>query len=80
VIVKYRIMVELKEFIRVTSIYDGMPALIRSACIESVEDNAEQRNGDMIKLPCRTIYYSGHSLDVIEGFEEIVDMIYRAEM
>lgn len=73
-------MSEIKEFIRVTSLYDGMPALIRSACIESVTDNAEQRTGDMIKLSCRTIYYSGHSLDVTESFEEIVDMIYRAEM
>lgn len=73
-------MKDLREFICVTSIFDGRQALIRSACIESVEDNAEQHCGDMIKLPCRTIFYSGHSLDVVESLEDIADMIYKAEM
>lgn len=30
----------LKEFIEVTSIYDGKKALIRAACIDAVIDNA----------------------------------------
>lgn len=32
----------LKEFIEVTSIYDGKKARIRAACIDAVIDNAEE--------------------------------------
>lgn len=31
-----------KEFIEVTSIYDGKKAAIRAACIDSVVDNAPE--------------------------------------
>lgn len=37
-------------FIMVTAQYDNMPAWIRSETIESVIDNAEQRNGEQVKL------------------------------
>lgn len=73
-------MEKLKEFIEVTSLYDGKKACIRASYIESVEQNAEERRGDMIKLACRTIYYAGHSLDVTEEYDEILDMIYKAEL
>ena len=70
----------LKEFIEVTAQYDGRKACIRAACIESVMDNAEQKDGESIRLECRTINYSGRSINVIESYEEIIDMIYKAEM
>lgn len=73
-------MDKLKEFIEVTAQYDGRKACIRAACIEGVTDNAEDRNGENIKLESRTIFYSGHSINVTEGYEEILDMIWRAEM
>lgn len=73
-------MEKLKEFIEVTSQYDGKPACIRAACIESITDNAEDKTGECIKLACRTIYYAGHSINVTESYEEIIDMIYNAEM
>ena len=64
-----------KEFIEVTAQYDGRKACIRSACIEGVTDNAEQRDGECIKPACRTIFYAGRSLNVIEGYKEICDII-----
>lgn len=70
----------LKEFIEVTAQYDGRKACIRSACIEGVTDNAEQRDGECIKPACRTIFYADRSLNVIEGYEEICNMIYNAEL
>lgn len=73
-------MKNLKEFIEVTAMYDGKKAAIRAACIESVVDNAEERNGTNVKFACRTIHYSGNSIDVTESYEEICDMIYNAEM
>lgn len=47
------IMEKLKEFIEVTSQYDGKKALIRAATIEAVTDNAEdkKRREHKIGLP-----------------------------
>ena len=70
----------LKEFIEVTAQYDGRKACIRAACIESVTDNAEQKDGESIRMECRTINYAGRSINVIESYEEIIDLIYKAEM
>ena len=73
-------MENLKEFIEVTAQYDGRKACIRAACIEGVTDNAEDRNGESVRLECRTILYSGRSINVTESYDDIIDMIYRAEM
>lgn len=75
----------LKEFIEVTSIYDGKKALIRAACIEAVIDNAAATENFacgrcIVKPACRTIRYSGATLDVIESVEDISNMIYQAEL
>lgn len=67
-------------FILVTAQYDNMPAWIRSATIESVIDNAEQRNGEQVKLACRTVNYAGRSINVLETCEEILDRIRIAEL
>ena len=78
-------MSTLKEFIAVTSIYDGKKALIRAACIEAVIDNAAVTNDFagrrcITKPDCRTVKHSGNDLDVIESLEEICDMMYQAEL
>lgn len=72
-------MSNLKEFIEVTSLSDGRKASIRASSIDSVLDNAEEDMAFGKKPECRTICYAGHELDVIEGYDEICDMIYRAE-
>ena len=65
----------LKEFIEVTAQYDGRKACIRAACIEGVTDNAEQKDGETIRLESRTIFYAGKSINVTESYEEILNMI-----
>ena len=65
-------------FIMVTAQYDNMPAWIRSETIESVIDNAEQRNGEQVKLACRSVNYAGRSINVLETCEEIFDRIRSA--
>lgn len=70
----------IKEFIEVTAQYDGRKACIRASLIEGVTDNAEQKNGENVSFECRTIYYAGHSINVIETYDEIVEMIYNAEL
>ena len=70
----------IKDFIEVTAQYDGRKACIRASLIEGVTDNAEQRNGENVSFECRTIYYAGHSINVIESYDEIVEMIYHAEL
>lgn len=75
---------KLKEFIEVTSIYDGKKAIIRAACIDAVVDNAAETanfagHNVMVKPPCTTIKYSGTSIDVMESLEDISNMIYQAE-
>jgi hypothetical protein len=69
-----------KEFIEVTAQYDGKKAIIRVACIEGVTDNAEQKNGETISMASRTIYYAGRSINVIESYDELLDMIWNAEL
>jgi len=69
-----------KDFIEVTALYDGKKAAIRAEYIESAIDNAEDRNGEEIKLACRTINYAGRSINVIESCDEILDMIFHAEL
>lgn len=70
----------LKEFIEVTAQYDGKKACIRSSCIEGVTDNAEQKDGETIRLASRTIFYSGRSINVVESYDEIINMIWNAEL
>lgn len=70
----------IKEFIEVTAQYDGKKACIRASLIEGVTDNAEQRNGENVSFECRTIYYAGHSINVTETYDEIIEMIYHAEL
>ena len=70
----------IKEFIEVTAQYDSRKACIRASLIEGVTDNAEQRDGEKVLLESRTIYYAGHSINVIESYDEIVEMIYHAEL
>lgn len=69
-----------KDFIEVTAQFDGKKAIIRAACIESVTDNAEQKDGETIRLASRTIHYGGRSINVLESYEDIVDMIWNAEL
>lgn len=70
----------LKDFIEVTAQYDGRKACIRAACIEGVTDNAEQKDGETIRLESRTIFYAGKSINVTESYEEILNMIWNAEL
>lgn len=75
----------LKEFIEVTSIYDGRKGSIRAACIDAVIDNAAETDtfatGACVSKPaCRTIRYGGCSFDAVEGYADICDMIYKAEL
>lgn len=70
----------MKEFIEVTALYDGRKAMIRAACIDAVTDNAPDRDGYGMKPECRTIFYNGGHLDVTESYEEIQDLIYKAEL
>ena len=77
---------KLKEFIEVTSIYDGKKALIRATCIDAIVDNAAEVESFaegcncIVKPACRTIRYSGVKIDVIENIDEISNMIYQAEL
>lgn len=73
-------MDNLKEFIEVTAQYDGRKACIRAACIEGVTDNAEDRNGEQVRMESRTIFYAGRSINVTESYDDIIAMIYRVEM
>ena len=76
----------LKEFIEVTSIYDGKKASIRAACIDSIVDNAPEikHYADgcrcVVKPACRTIKYNYEEFDCLESYEDICDMIYNAEL
>ncbi len=78
-------MSNLKEFIEVTSVYDGKKASIRAACIDAVVDNAPEHEQyadglHVVKPACRTIRYSGCTFDCIESYDDICDMIYNAEL
>lgn len=69
-----------KEFICVTAQYDNRPALIRVGCIEAVTDNAEVKNGETVSFECRTINYSGRSINVTDTLEDIMNKIWDAEL
>ena len=69
-----------KEFIEVTSIYDGKKAAIRAACVDAVIDNAEQKEDFGTKPEFRRIVYSGTHFDAVEEYDEICNMIYNAEL
>ena len=74
-----------KEFIEVTSIYDGKKAAIRAACIDSVVDNAPENEQyadglHVVKPSCRIIHYSGCTFEAMESYDDICDMIYNAEL
>jgi hypothetical protein len=68
-----------KDFIEVTSIYDGKKSVIRSESIEAVHDNDAENVDFGVKPAHRTIVYNGRALDVIESLEDICNMIYKAE-
>lgn len=70
----------MKVFICVTSIYDGRKAYVRASCIEGVSDNAEEILDFGVKPAHRSIVYSGVCLDVRESIDEIMDMIFNAEL
>ena len=69
----------IKDFIEVTSIYDGRKALIRASCIDAVIDNAEEKVDYGMKPAHRRIVYSGCTIDVSESIGEIYGMIYDVE-
>lgn len=73
-------MSRLKEFIEVTSIYDGRKAVIRASCIDSVVDNASEKQDFGVKPEHRRITYCGIYLEVSESLDEICSMIYEAEL
>ena len=73
-------MNNLKEFIEVTSIYDGKKAAIRAAWIDSVVDNAAEKQDFGVKPEHVRINFGGSYLDVSESYEDICDMIYKAEL
>lgn len=70
----------LKEFIEVTSVYDGKPAAIRAACIDAVVEYPAQEKEFGVKPEHRKIVYSGLEFDAVESYDEICDMIYNAEL
>lgn len=70
----------LKEFIEVTSVYDGKKAAIRAACIDSVIEYPPQDKDFGVKPEHRKIVYSGFEFDAVESYDEICDMIYNAEL
>ena len=69
----------LKEFIEVTAISDGKRAAIRACCINAVLENAEC-DEEGTEVDYRTIDYDGGSVDVIDSYEDIMAMIYKAEL
>ena len=73
-------MRKLKDFVEVTALYDGKRSLIRSESIIAVHDNADQDVDYGVKPEHRTIEYTGGSIDVIETLDDIIDMIYNAEL
>lgn len=75
----------MKDFIELTSIYDGRKCCVRAVLIEAVIDNAPETAtfaGEelTVKPSCRTVQFSGSSIDVMESYDEICSMIYSAEL
>ncbi len=74
-------MLKSKDFIEVHALVDGCICAIRSECIESVGSYNEERGVCGAVKPAHTeINYSGHSLDVVESYEEVMNMIWKAEL
>lgn len=73
-------MGKLKGFIEVTAQYDKKPLIIRADLIESVADNAEFSDGETVHFACRTIYYAGRSVNVVDNYEDIINAMYLAEL
>lgn len=69
-----------KEFISVTSLFDGRGALVRASCIDAVVDNADEDVDYGHKPSCRRIFFSGTYIDVKESLEDICDMIRYSEL
>lgn len=72
-------MMKSKEFIEVTSLVDGKRFSVRAACISAVYENDEQNLDYGKKPPCTTIVYQDGTIDVAESYDEVCDMIFRAE-
>lgn len=68
-------------FIEVHALCDGKIASIRADCVDAVFDNDAQNVDGATKPPCRSILFSGgRSIDVTESYEEIMNMIWNAEL
>ena len=74
-------MASSKDFIEVHALIDGCVCAIRSECIESVESYKEEKGEYGAVKPAHTeIYYSGHCLEVVESYDEVMNMIWKAEL
>lgn len=68
-------------FIEVHALCDGKAASIRADQIDAVFDNDEADIDGAHKPACRTISFSGgRSLDVTEEYDDIMNMIWNAEL
>jgi len=74
-------MASSKDFIEVHALVDGCICAIRSDCITAVESYKEEKGVYGAVKPAHTeIYYSGHNLEVVESYEEVMNMIWSAEL
>lgn len=73
-------MVDLAGFIEVTALSDGEKLSIRTDSIEAVYANPETHLSWGVKPRFTTIEYSGHSIDVIEDYEEVKNKMWRADL
>lgn len=74
-------MLKSKDFIEVHALVDGCICAIRFECIESVEAYNEEKGEYGAVKPAHTdINYSGHCLSVVESYEEVMNMIWNAEL
>ena len=70
-----------KEFIEVHALIDGCVCAVRADCIEGVYSYKEEKGEYGAVKPAHTeINYSGHKLEVVESYEEIMNMIWKAEL
>lgn len=73
-------MVKLAGFIEVTCISDGEKVIIRTDSIEAVYANPETKLSWGVKPRYTTIEYSGHSIDIIEDYEEVKNKMWRSDL
>ncbi len=73
-------MVDLAGFIEVTALSDGEKLSIRTDSIEAVYANPETKLSWGVKPRFTTIEYSGHSIDVVEDYEEVKNKMWRADL